>query len=70
MSCLYILDINLLWVASFANIFYHSAGCFLILLIVSFGMQKVLIRSHLFTFPFLSFALEDWFKEILLCFMS
>ena len=27
MSCLYILDINPLLVASFANIFSHSLGC-------------------------------------------
>ena len=35
MSCLYILEINLLSVASFAIIFFHSEGCLFILFIVS-----------------------------------
>ena len=52
MSCLYILEINPLSVASFANIFFHSVGCLFILLMVSFAVQKVLslIRSLLFIF--------------------
>ena len=56
MSCLYILKINLLSVVSFAIIFPHSEGCLFILLIVSFAVQKLLslIRSHLFTFVFIS----------------
>ena len=60
MSCLYILDINPLLVASFANIFSHSIGCLFLLLIVSFAVQKLLslIRPHLFIFAFISFALE------------
>ena len=41
-SCLYILEINLLSVVSFAIIFFHSEGCFFTLLIVSFAMQKLL----------------------------
>ena len=32
MSCLYILDINLLSVISFANTFSHSEGCLIILI--------------------------------------
>ena len=62
---------NLLLVVSFANIFSHSIGCFFILLIVSFAMQKLLslIRPHLFIFAFISFTLGDRFKKILLCFM-
>ena len=50
MSCLYILEINTLTVASFANIFSHSVGCLLVLLMVSFAVQNLLslIRSHLF----------------------
>ena len=40
MSCFYILEINPLSVASFANIFSHSEGCFFILFIVSFVVQK------------------------------
>ena len=54
-SCLYILEINPLSVVSCAIIFYHSEGC-LTLLIVSFAVQKLisLIRSHLFTYVFIS----------------
>ena len=36
MNCLYILEINPLLVASFANIFFHSEGCLLFL--VSFAV--------------------------------
>ena len=50
MSCLYVLEINPLSVVSVTNIFFHSEGCFLILFIVSFAVQKLLIRSHLFIF--------------------
>ena len=59
MSCLYILEINLLSVVSFAVIFSHSEGCLFTLLIVSFAVQKLLnlIRSHLFTFVFMSVTL-------------
>ena len=63
MSCLYILDINPLLVMSFANIFSHSVGCLFILLMISFAVQKFLslIRSHLFIFAFISFALRERF---------
>ena len=59
MSCLYVLVINPLSVVSFASIFSHSEGCLFTLLIVSFSVQKVLrlIRSHLFTFSFISVTL-------------
>ena len=59
LSCLYILEINPLSVVSFAIIFSHSEGCLFILLIVSFAVQKLLslIRSHLFTFVFISINL-------------
>ena len=72
MSCLYILEINPLSVASFANIFYHSEGCLFILFMVSFAMQKLLsfIRSHLFIFVFISISLGGGSKRILLWFMS
>ena len=40
MSCLYILGINPLSVALFANIFSSSEGCFFILSVVSFVVQK------------------------------
>ena len=60
MSCLYILEINPLLVVSFAIIFSCSGGCLFTLLIVSFAVQKLLslIRSHLFTFVFISITLE------------
>ena len=59
MSCLYILEINPLSVVSYAIIFSHSEGCLFTLLIVSFAVQKLLnlIRSHLFTFVFISVTL-------------
>ena len=59
MSCLYILEINLLSVVSFAIIFSHSEGCLLTLLIVSFAVQKLLslIRFYLLTFVFISIIL-------------
>ena len=59
MSYLYILEINPLSVVSFAIIFSHSEGCLFNLLIVSFAVQKLLslIKSHLFTFVFISITL-------------
>ena len=61
MSWLHILNINALLVISFANIFSHSVSCFFVLSIVSFAVQKLLslIRSHMFIFAFLFFALGD-----------
>ena len=40
MNCLYILEINSLSVASFANIFSHTEGCIFVLFMVSFAVQK------------------------------
>ena len=56
---LYILEINHFLVVSFAIIFSHSEGCLFTLLIVSFAVQKLLslIRSHVFTFVFISVTL-------------
>ena len=62
MSCLYILEINPLSIALFANIFTQSIGCIFILLVVSLSVQKLvsLIRSHLFIyFAFISVAWES-----------
>ena len=52
MSCLYTLEINLLLIILFANIFSHSVDCLFILLMVSLALQKLLnlIKSHLFLF--------------------
>ena len=63
LSCLYMLAINPLSVISFANVFSHSVGFFQSM--VSFAMQNLLslIRSHLFIFSFISFALGDGSKK-------
>ena len=70
MSYLYILEINPLSVALFANMFSYSEGCLLILFMVSFSMQKllILIRYNLFIFIFI--VLGGGSKKILLQFMS
>ena len=68
MSCLYILEINPLSVASFANIFSHSEGCLFVFFMVSFAVQKLLsfIQSHLFIFVSISVSLGGGSKRILL----
>ena len=53
-SYLYIFEINSLSVALFAIIFSHLEVCLFTLLIVSFVVQKLLIRFHLFIFAFIS----------------
>ena len=60
-SRLYILEINFLSVALFANIFLHPVGCPFVLCMVSFAMQMLisLIRSHLFIFALISITLGD-----------
>ena len=70
MSCLYILESNLLSVVSFANIFSHSKGYLFVLFLVSFAVQKLLslIRSHLFIFALISFASGDGSNLIGFCF--
>ena len=57
MSCLYILEINLCQLFPFAINFSHSEVSFH--LSVSFAVQNLLslIRSHLFTFVFISIPL-------------
>ena len=65
MSCLYILEMNPLSVASFANIFFHSKSCLFVLFMVFFAVQKLLnlIRSHLFISAFVSITLGDRSKN-------
>ena len=72
LSCLYILEMNPLSVASFANIFSHSIDCLFDLFMVFFAVQKLLnlIRSHLFIFAFISNILGGGSLRILLWFMS
>uniref|UniRef100_A0A8D0U4P6 Uncharacterized protein n=1 Tax=Sus scrofa TaxID=9823 RepID=A0A8D0U4P6_PIG len=69
MSYFYILEINVLSVASFANIFSHSVDCLFVVFMVSFAAQKLfsLTRSHLgFIFVFTSITVGDRSKKILL----
>ena len=67
-SCLYILTINPLPVASFANIFSQPERCLFVLFMVYFAVQKLLrfIRSHLFIFDFIFITLGTGSKRILL----
>ena len=68
MSCLYILESNPLLVVSFGIIFSHFEGYLFTLLIDSFAVQKLLglIRSHLFTFVFISVTLGGTSYRILI----
>ena len=55
--CLYILEITLSLVASFAEIFIHSVGfLFVFFFMISLAVQKlsILFRPHWFIFPFIS----------------
>ena len=58
MSGLYILEINPLSIALFANVFSHLEGCLFFFLMVSFAVQKLLVSLgpiclFLFLFPLL-----------------
>ena len=69
MSCLCILEINPLSVASFANIFSHSEGCLLVLFMVSFAVQKLLsffVFVFVLGFDFLSFFFLNKFIYLFL----
>ena len=57
---LYALDINSLSDIWFSNIFSHLSGCFSILMMISYAMQRLfsLMYSHLFIFCFVSLAFE------------
>ena len=70
MSCLCILDIYSL-VISFANIIFHFVGCLFVLSMFFLACKILsLIKSHLFIFAYMSFALGDISKKILLQFVS
>ena len=65
-SCLYILEVQPLSVASFETVFSHSVGCLcffvcLFFFMVCFAMEKLvgLSRSHWFIFAFIYVALRD-----------
>ena len=57
------------WSYHFANILFLLVGCLFILLMISFAVQNLVIRSHLFTFALVSFALGKGSKQILWWFM-
>ena len=61
MSYLYILDINSLLVKLFANTFSHHIGCLFCFVdgFPCYAKALSLIRSYLFIFAFISFALGD-----------
>ena len=63
----YVLEIKTLLVTLVANSFSDYVSCILILFIVSFAVQKLvsLIGSHLFIFVFITIALGDWPKKML-----
>ena len=73
MSCLYILEINPLLVALFANMFLHSVGYLFVLFTVSFAVQKLLslIRSLWFgLFSLLKIDPAVIYASVLLFFSS
>ena len=65
---LYILDVNALSNILLADIFSHSIEYFIVLLLISFSIQKIfrMMSSYLFLFPFW----EDISKKIFLRLMS
>ena len=71
-SSLYILEIKPLSEISFANMFSHTVGSLLILMLFSLAMQKlfILMRSHFSILSFMSLALGDVSVRMLLHGMS
>ena len=68
---LFVLEINSLLVASFADIFSQFVGCLSFLLwFPLLCKSKSVIRPHLFIFVFISITVGDRSKKILLQFMS
>ena len=51
------------WSYHLQMFFSHSVNCLYILLMVYFAIQKLLIKSHLFIFAFVFFALVDRSKN-------
>ena len=71
-SCLYILEIKPLSVASFETIFSHSVSCLFVFFMISIAVQKIvsLISFHWFIFAFISVALGDQPEKIFVRLMS
>ena len=72
MCSLYILEIKHFSKISLTNMFFHTVGSLLILMLFSLAMQKlfILMRSHLFILSFMSLALGVILVKILLRGMS
>ena len=72
LSCLYILEIKPLSVASFETIFSHSVSCLFVFFWDSFAVQKLfsLMRSYVFIFALISIALGDWPEKIFIRLVS
>ena len=72
MSYLNILEIKLLLIISFANIFFHSMSSLFLLFMASFAVQKLVsfIRSHLFILLLFLLPWETWPKKTLVWLMS
>ena len=68
MNSLYISELKPLSEVSLANMFSHTVGFLLILMLFSLAVQKlfILMKSHLFILSFMSFALGDISVKILL----
>ena len=71
-SSLYILEIKPFSEVSLANMFSHTVGSLLILLMFSLAVQKLsnLMKSHLFILSFMSLGLGDISVKTLLCGIS
>ena len=65
MSFLYVLGIKHLSITSFANMFSPPICYLLVLLVISFAIQKLLslIKFHLLFFILIYFAFVDWTKK-------
>ena len=68
MNSLFILEIRPLSEVSLANMFSHTVGSLLTLMLFSLAMEKlfILMRSHLFIRSFMSLALGDESVKMLL----
>ena len=69
-DCLYVLEINHLWVVLFADTFFHSGSCLFLLFMVFFAEQRLFIRSYMFTFGFIFIILGRGSQKIFLCWIA
>ena len=69
-DCLYVLEINHLWVVLFADTVSHSGSCLFLLFMVSFAEQRLFIRSYMFTFGFIFIIIGRGSQKIFLCWIA